>query len=99
MTIPRPAIFMGLVMGLMIPWMMHMESGAGAGLAFVLAHVAAIALVSLAALFLPSVRRRAGRLLQHRPQVRHMPFMALGLAAGWTLTCAFCLLIGGTHWA
>ncbi len=50
MLMHKTPLLMGGMMGLMLPWMMHMENGEGVGLAFVLAHVALIAGLSALAL-------------------------------------------------
>lgn len=98
MKIQTMPLAMGALMGLMLPWTMHMQGTGSAGLLFILAHLAVVALVGTAILLIPAARRRLASLRQHRPRVRHLPLMALGLAAGWALTCAACLIIGGQHW-
>ncbi len=94
MTIPKMPVLMGLLMGLMLPWMVH-SAGRDAGLIFVLAHIGGIALIMALGLVLPSVRRRLGTLRRHK---HHVPLMVLAAAAGFGMICAYCLMIGGQHW-
>jgi hypothetical protein len=88
-------LLMGGMMGLMLPWMMHMENGGSTGLAFVFAHLALVAGMAFLALFIPTVRRKLHTLKKH---ISHFPLMGIGLVSGWVATCAFCLAIGGVHW-
>ncbi len=90
----RPAMpcVMGGAMGLMLPWVLHME-GAG-GLVFVLGHVAALLMVAALALVLPRARRLAAAHLRGG----HMLRMGGAAVMGFAATCAVCLLIGGQHW-
>ena len=86
---------MGAMMGLMLPWMMH--SDGRAGLAFVAAHLAIIAVIGAIVLLWPQMRRRLAPVL-HRPRLHHMIPMGVGLAIGLAATCVYCLTIGGQHW-
>jgi hypothetical protein len=86
---------MGLMMGLMLPFMAHSETSLSLG--FVLAHVAVLAAAAALALLAPRLRPMARRLLTHRPKLAHVPMMALGLALGWGAVCLYCLAILGEH--
>ena len=98
MLIHKNPLLMSGMMGLMLPWMIHMENSGGAGLAFVFAHVAfGVCLLALA-LFVPRVRRRLATSKSHRSHMSFLPVMGLGLIAGWGATCVYCLAIGGVHW-
>ena len=77
----RP-IIAGTLMGAMMLWMLHDQimsegvSAAGATVAFVAAHVSLVGLIVLAALFIPTVRSAVH---SHRPSLRHVGLMLLGL--------------------
>ncbi|WP_230374131.1 hypothetical protein [Pontivivens ytuae] len=92
MVHPAMPWVMGGAMGLMLPWVPHME-GAG-GLAFVLGHVAVLLVVAALALVLPCARRLAAAHLRGGHVLRMGGAAAMGFAAN----CAVCLLIGGQHW-
>ena len=95
MTLRLPLI-MGLTMGMMMPFMLHIAPAAG--WAFVLAHVAvavALGTIALLALRFDKIRAYTSRL--HRPDVRHMTAMALSGAFGFGVICVYCFVIGGTH--
>lgn len=94
MVVHRLPLLMGGAMGLAMPWMMHMGEGQ-IGLVFILAHVAVILAIATLALVFPAIRHRASRLTSH---ASHAPWMVLGLAVGWGMICAYCLVIGGQHW-
>jgi hypothetical protein len=88
---------MGLMLGLMAPWMLH--SDAQAGFWFVLAHVAIIGGLSLLTLMIPNLRHRVANITRHhQPSPKHLLPLATTFALGWALTCAFCLMTGGQHW-
>lgn len=77
-------VLIGAAMAAMVLWMGHgrIMSGeisltAGAVL-FVLAHVAVLVFVLGAAMFVPQLRRFA---LRHRPSVRHIGLMMMGMSA------------------
>ncbi len=86
---------MGLMMGLMLPFVIH----AGAGLAFVLAHVAVVGAVLVAATFLPLPETLRTVIASHRPSLRHFAVMALAVGIGFGAICLYCLSVGGTHHA
>lgn len=88
-------LIMGGMMGLMLPWMMHMEQGGTAGVLFVLTHVALVLVLLALALFVPAVRARVSRVRTH---LSHLPTMTGAVALGWAATCTYCLMIGGLHW-
>jgi Kef-type K+ transport system membrane component KefB len=88
MTHARLAPVMGLAMGAMIPAMAHGPM-AGAGLAFVLAHVAVIVAAATGALLWPRLRSWAAA---HRPSGAMLGRMALGAVAGFALVCTHCLV-------
>lgn len=83
----RP-VFIGAVMGAMLLWMLHEQimlegvSAAGASVAFVAVHVALVGLIALAALFIPKVRNAVR---SHRPSLRHVGLMVLGLTGSIAL--------------
>ncbi|QFU07729.1 hypothetical protein PARPLA_01645 [Rhodobacteraceae bacterium THAF1] len=87
----RTPILMGLVMGLAMPWMMHVDGG---GAAFVLVHILLIVTLGGLALLLPGLRRKL-----HRPNLRHITLMLPAAAAAWGLTCLYCLAVSGQHWS
>lgn len=74
-------ILTGAAMGAMALWMLHGAltgdgGGPGAGLAFVLAHLAGAALVMMGAAFgLHRHMPGLARLLRHRPTGRHLALM------------------------
>ncbi|MEM7471202.1 MAG: hypothetical protein AAF340_07610 [Pseudomonadota bacterium] len=94
MTYNTKPIVVGLLMGLMLPWMVHSTDGAGAFL-FALTHLAILVALGGLIIFIPAARRR---LSSARAHIRHIPFMLGGLTAGWVATCIYCLAIGGQHW-
>jgi hypothetical protein len=83
---------MGGGMGLMIPFMLH--DGGADGLVFVLAHGAAAILIGSLAFFLPRVRQFARAHLS----LGHVTKMGGGMVLGFGVICAYCLMIGGSHW-
>ena len=94
-------IGIGAMMGAAMLWMVHERLSAGemggAGLAFVLTHVAIIGLALGAAGF--GLGRRHGwiaRLARHRPSIRHVGLMLLG-ALGMALVIHL-TLSGATPW-
>ncbi|WP_424976329.1 hypothetical protein [Dinoroseobacter sp. S124A] len=90
-----PPVAMGLMLGLMLPFLLHSERGLGLG--FVLAHLA-VALTAMAlGLCLPRPRPLARRFLTHHPKPAHLPLMGFGLALGWGAVCLYCLAILGEH--
>ena len=95
MRLANPPLAMGLMMGLMIPFLLHGETNAGLG--FVLAHLAVLGIGAALILLVPGLRTRLRPLLSHGPSPRHLPRMALGLAAGWSIICLFCLALDGSH--
>lgn len=97
MTRPHiaPPLAMGLMMGVMLPFMHHSEMGLGLG--FVLAHLGVIGAVAALVLLLPRLRPILNRLVTHRPKIAHLPVMALGLGIGWGAVCLYCLAIAGEH--
>ncbi|WP_424969787.1 hypothetical protein [Dinoroseobacter sp. S76] len=95
MRLSNPPLAMGLMMGLMIPFLLHAETPAGLG--FVLAHVAVLGGGAVLFLLVPGLRSYLRPLLSHRPSFRHLPRMALGLAAGWSIICLFCIALDGSH--
>ena len=84
----RMAPAMGLAMGAMVPAMAHGPL-AGAGLAFVAAHVALGLAAAALALFAPALRARLGRL---RPTRTAVGRMAGAAALGFAAVCARCLV-------
>ncbi|WP_281856054.1 hypothetical protein [Litoreibacter halocynthiae] len=72
-----------------------METGAIAGLLFVLVHIALVLALAALALLVPRVRNKLRAIKNH---AMHLPVMGVGFTAGWVATCAFCLAIGGVHW-
>ncbi|MFO6466007.1 hypothetical protein ACK8OR_16565 [Jannaschia sp. KMU-145] len=84
----RMAPLMGLAMGGMIPLMIHGPL-AGAGIAFVAAHVAVVASLASLALIAPRVRTW---LAAHRPDRRMLGRMVQGVAVGFAVVCTHCLL-------
>ncbi|RLJ59364.1 hypothetical protein BCF46_1513 [Litoreibacter meonggei] len=95
MRVHKAPLLMGGMMGLMLPWMMHMENGGSAGFVFVLSHIALIVGIAALALFVPSVRHKLRNVKGHMAHVR---LMGIGLISGLAATCAICLAIGGVHW-
>ncbi len=94
----RMAVGMGLMIGLMLPWMVHGgQTGGWAALAFVLGHVAIVLIALVAGLLV--MRLRPGtclpsiiaRLRTHRPSHAHLVPGGAGLALGWAMTCVICL--------
>ncbi len=83
----RP-ILAGAAMGAMMIWMLHDQimlegvSAAGATVAFVAAHIALVGLIALAVLFIPKVRNAVR---SHRPSLRHVGLMFLGLTGSIAL--------------
>jgi hypothetical protein len=81
-----------LVMGLMLPWMLHAEQSVG--LAIVLTHVAVIGGTALVAAYGATRFEPAARLLSgHRPKLTHLGPMGVGLGLGWSMVCVFCIAI------
>ena len=89
---------MGALMGLVMPWMMHMPGGEKAGLLFVFAHVVPLLLLVSLALFSRRVRGWLTHVKNHVGSARHLGLMGLGVVLAWAATCAYCLAIGGLHW-
>ncbi|MFT7058080.1 MAG: hypothetical protein ACJASV_000580 [Pseudorhodobacter sp.] len=92
----RMPLGMGIMMGLMLPWMLHGgAAGESLGLGFVLAHIAIIAGALLVLAF--GARRSnwgqklASLLTMHRPQRAHFAPALAGLAVGWAANCGLCL--------
>lgn len=90
MTHARMAVPMGLAMGAMIPAMAHGPL-AGAGVAFVAAHVAVVAGVAALALVFPALRSWAAA---HRPSRAALAWMGLAAVAGFAVVCTHCLVTG-----
>ncbi|UWQ17683.1 hypothetical protein [Jannaschia sp. M317] len=88
MTHAHMAPLMGLGMGAMVPLMVH-GPWAGAGLAFVLAHIGALLGLAAAALLLPGLRARLAR---HRPLTAMPRPMAVAAVTGFALICTHCLV-------
>ncbi|CTQ49578.1 hypothetical protein [Jannaschia donghaensis] len=88
MTHAKLAPVMGLMMGGMIPLMMHGQMG-GAGAAFLLSHVVLGLAALTLALVVPSVRRWVGR---HKPTRAMGLKMGLGALVGFALICSHCLV-------
>lgn len=88
MTHDRMAPVMGLMMGGMIPLMVH-GSVAGTGLAFVLAHVAVAAAAASLALFMP---RALAWMRSHAPGRVALTRMTAGLLVGFAAICSHCLI-------
>ena len=85
-------VAMGAMMGMMVPWMLHMDARAGIG--FVLAHFAIVLFAASLGLLLPRLRRRV---FAHF-RAAHVLRKGAGAAFGFAATCLFCLAIGGQHW-
>ena len=90
MTHARMALPMGALMGAAMPPMLH-AMGAGAGLGFVLAHLAVGLAVAGLALVWPAARAFAAR---HRPTPAMLGRMALGAVAGAAAVCVHCVVAG-----
>lgn len=90
MTHTRMAPIMGLMMGAMLPFMLH-GAMAGAGIAFVLAHVAVALGLLAAVLIFPAMR---ARLAKHRPNRRVFVLMTGAALVGFGLVCVHCLVTG-----
>ena len=90
MTHARIAPVMGLAMGAMLPFMLH-GAARGAGIAFLLAHVAVLAIATMAFLLIPRVR---DRIRAHRPTPRMFVSMLVAAAIGFALVCIHCLIDG-----
>ncbi|WP_154666779.1 hypothetical protein [Litoreibacter arenae] len=89
-------LLMGGMMGLMLPWMMHMDSNIG--VAFMLSHVVLVGGLAALAMFIPALRRKLVAFKGRHSHMSHLPMMGLGVIGGWAATCAYCLAIGGAHW-
>ncbi|TFL20118.1 hypothetical protein [Jannaschia formosa] len=88
MTHMRMAWPMGLAMGAMVPAMAHGPM-AGAGLAFVAAHLAVA--LGLAALVLVAPRARVW-VARHRPSRAMLGRMVFGMGLGFAVICVHCLV-------
>lgn len=93
MMIGKPAakpMFMGLMMGAMGIAMIHFDMGGNIGLAFALAHVAALAAVlAVAAVFV--MRGRARPAWLHVPSRGHMLSMMAGAILLVAVVCLACI--------
>ena len=93
---------MGAMMGTMALWMLHQaQSGTSmlGGVAFVLAHVAAVAIVVVAALLVK--RGLGGKTMQRVARIRHRPSLAhVAVMLGTALITALVihLIHGGPTW-
>ncbi len=87
MTHHHKPLFVGMIMGPLMLWMMHdflMGSGdlSGAAIVFVLAHLVVFALIAGAAVFASRLSNHAKTLLArlHRPRLGHALAMIAGAA-------------------
>lgn len=94
MTVRAVPLTIGCLMGLIMPWMMHMGGGEF-GMTFLLAHLVIVLAAASTALVFPALRRKVAHLASH---ATHAPWMVAGLAFSWGVTCLYCLTIGGLHW-